>query len=63
MTGHVRLVSTDVAQNVAPLKIDLIGRYAINIQWSDGHNTGIYTFELLRKLCPCCYDKRAISDR
>ena len=57
ITGHVRLVSTDVAQNVAPLKIDLIGRYASSIQWSDGQNTGIYTFELLPKLCPCCSNR------
>ena len=24
------------------------------IRWSDGHSTGIYTFERLRELCPCC---------
>ncbi|MFI5304933.1 MAG: hypothetical protein ACHQYP_09090 [Nitrospiria bacterium] len=21
--------------------------------WSDGHSTGIYSFDLLRKICPC----------
>lgn len=50
MTGQVRVIATSVAQNVHPVKIDLIGRYAISIQWSDGHHTGIYTFEYLRKL-------------
>lgn len=50
MTGQVRVIATSVPQNVVPLKIDLIGRYAISIQWSDGHNTGIYTFEYLKKL-------------
>jgi len=50
MTGQVRVIAASVLQNVVPLKIDLIGRYAISIQWSDGHNTGIYTFEYLRKL-------------
>jgi ATP-binding protein involved in chromosome partitioning len=50
MTGQVRVIATSIAQNVYPVKIDLIGRYAISIQWSDGHNTGIYTFEHLRKL-------------
>jgi DUF971 family protein len=60
VTGHVRLIASSIAETVRPLKIDLVGRYAISIQWSDGHNTGIYTFELLRKLCPCgeCRDKR-----
>ena len=30
-----------------------VGRYAIQILWSDAHSTGIYPFELLRALCPC----------
>ncbi len=50
VTGQMRVIATSVAQNVHPVKIDLIGRYAISIQWSDGHNTGIYSFEYLRKL-------------
>ena len=54
MTGQVRVIATSIPQNVRPLKIDLIGRYAISIQWSDGHNTGIYAFDRLRKMCPCC---------
>jgi DUF971 family protein len=31
-----------------------VGNYAIGIRWSDGHETGIYSFERLRQLCPCC---------
>ena len=54
MTGQMRVIATSVAQDVHPLKIDLVGRYAVSILWSDGHNTGIYSFEKLRKLCPCC---------
>jgi DUF971 family protein len=27
-----------------------VGRYAIGIGWSDGHDTGIYSFERLRAL-------------
>ena len=53
VTGQLRLIATSVPQNVYPLKIDLVGRYAISIQWSDGHNTGIYAFDRLRALCPC----------
>lgn len=30
-----------------------VGRYAIGLRWGDGHNTGIYTFDYLRKICPC----------
>lgn len=28
----------------------LVGNYAIQLTWSDGHNTGIYDFRLLRSL-------------
>jgi len=28
-----------------------VGTYAVGAQWADGHNTGIYTWEYLRKLC------------
>lgn len=32
---------------------ELIGNYAIRLQWTDGHDTGIYAFSLLRAGCPC----------
>ncbi len=54
VTGHIRIISANIPQNVYPVKVGLVGRYAISITWSDGHNTGIYGFNLLRKLCPCC---------
>lgn len=36
-----------------PDKAELVGRYAMQIFWSDGHSSGIYTFDYLRELCPC----------
>jgi DUF971 family protein len=33
--------------------IQQVGHYAIQISWADGHNTGIYTWEILRNLCEC----------
>ena len=30
-----------------------VGAYAVQIVWSDGHDTGIYSFESLRNACPC----------
>ena len=33
--------------------IEGVGNYAIAPTWQDGHNTGIYSFRLLRGLCPC----------
>ena len=35
------------------LNVEAVGHYAIQIDWSDGHNTGIYSFDHLRKICPC----------
>ena len=53
LTGRRRLTEASVAQEVVPVRIHLVGRYAISIDWSDGHRTGIYSFELLRRICPC----------
>ena len=33
--------------------VEPVGNYAIRINWSDGHNTGIYSFEHFREICPC----------
>jgi DUF971 family protein len=30
-----------------------IGRYAVNFVWSDGHDSGIYSYDFLRAACPC----------
>ena len=35
------------------LSVEPIGSYAIRINWSDGHNSGIYSWVHLRKVCPC----------
>ncbi len=32
--------------------VELVGNYAIKISFSDGHATGIYTWEYLRSLAP-----------
>lgn len=50
VTGKARVIASSIAQTVHPVKIAPIGRYAISIQWSDGHNTGIYAFDYLHKL-------------
>jgi len=35
------------------LDVKPVGNYAIKIAWSDGHDSGIYSFSTLRELCPC----------
>lgn len=36
-----------------PDRAELVGRYALQIFWNDGHSAGIYSFDYLRNLCPC----------
>jgi DUF971 family protein len=31
---------------------DLVGNYALKITWSDGHDTGIYSYTYLRSIMP-----------
>jgi len=33
--------------------IQAVGNYALTFSWSDGHDTGIYSYAYLRELCPC----------
>ncbi len=49
-TGEGRLDPASVPDDVHPLEIQPVGRYAIQIDWSDGHDTGIYPFRRLRDL-------------
>ena len=30
----------------------MVGNYAIQIEWSDQHDSGIYSFQYLREICP-----------
>ena len=45
MMEGLEATATDELESVKP-----VGRYAIQIRWQDGHDTGIYTFEYLRRL-------------
>lgn len=50
ITGKKRVDENKVPANVYPLGFKPIGRYGLQISWSDGHGTGIYTFNRLRKM-------------
>ena len=53
MTGRPLLDPAAVPADIRPLSLGLVGAYGIKVQWSDGHGTGIYTFERLLASCPC----------
>lgn len=44
------LPADDFFENLQIADIQLVGRYAVRLVWSDGHRTGIYTFQFLREL-------------
>ena len=47
-TGAPLLDPQRVAQDVRPVAMEPVGNYAVQIRWSDGHETGLYTWKLLR---------------
>jgi DUF971 family protein len=49
LTGQRLLNPASVPSDIRADEITLVGRYAIRIRWSDGHATGIYTFQKLRE--------------
>ncbi len=53
VTGERRIEADDVRKDVRPVRIESVGNYAMRVEWDDGHDTGIYSFEFLRELCPC----------
>lgn len=53
MSGRPLLDPGAVASDVSPVSIALVGAYGLRIVWSDGHGTGIHTFEALRRACGC----------
>ena len=52
-SGRQTLDAATVAETVRAKGIEMVGQYAISIEWSDGHTTGIYNFRDLRGNCPC----------
>jgi ATP-binding protein involved in chromosome partitioning len=63
MSGRALLDPRAVPKDVRPVSLALVGSYGIQVQWSDGHGTGIYTFERLLFGCPCerCHQARSAA--
>lgn len=50
LTGEKMLKLESIPQNILIKGIYPVGRYALQLVWSDGHSTGLYGYEYLRKL-------------
>lgn len=59
-TGQRLILPMHISDSLEFNKIELVGHYALQFEWSDGHRTGIYSFDRLRELCSCedCRDAR-----
>lgn len=49
-TGEKMLKPESVPDSLSFKNIGVVGRYALNFNFSDGHDTGIYSFKYLREL-------------
>ncbi|PWT90687.1 MAG: hypothetical protein C5B55_09325 [Blastocatellia bacterium] len=50
-TGERTLKPQTISDDLQINDVSVVGRYALNFRWSDGHETGIYSFRYLRELC------------
>ena len=49
-TGQKILKDDNIPEDLSFAHISIVGRYALNFHFSDGHDTGIFSFNYLRKL-------------
>ena len=49
-TGEKMLKAENIGDDLSFSSISIVGRYALNFHFSDGHDTGIFSFDYLRKL-------------
>ena len=49
-TGERRVGPAQISPEIAPAAMNLSGNYALKIRWTDGHDTGLFSWELLRSL-------------
>jgi len=50
LTGEQLLKVETLPKEMKILKSEVMGNYALGFQFSDGHGSGIYTFDHLRKI-------------
>ncbi|MDR4461233.1 MAG: DUF971 domain-containing protein [Nitrospirales bacterium] len=52
-TGELRLKPDSIPLLILLQDIEPVGRYAFRFKWSDGHDTGLYSYTALRHMCQC----------
>jgi DUF971 family protein len=51
--GVLQFTTELTPEQTTMVDLSEVGRYAIQPIWQDGHDTGIYSFDLLRRICQC----------
>lgn len=51
ITGKRTLDLSTIPNDIYQINMSFSGNYALKISWSDDHNTGLFTWEYLSKLC------------
>ena len=49
-TGEKILRSDSITEDISFSHVSIVGRYALTFHFSDGHDTGIFSFKYLREL-------------
>jgi DUF971 family protein len=50
-TGRKLLDPASIPADIRIKDVKAVGNYAIQLTWSDGHSTGIYSWDTLRRAC------------
>lgn len=48
----LRVLKGDFSKPLSVIEAELVGGYALRLEWSDNHATGIYSFQYLREISP-----------
>jgi DUF971 family protein len=49
-TGERLLDPATISAEISIERMELVGNFAVRVYWSDGHQSGLYTWERLRTL-------------
>lgn len=50
-TGERILDTTSIPDDIHPTALGFTGNYALKVGWSDGHHSGLFTWDYLDELC------------
>ena len=59
-SGITRIVPGSIPETLDVVECEHVGAYAVRFVFTDAHSDGIYSWQRLRKFCPCedCADDR-----